>query len=90
MWIDWANIDSDVKEMRSGLSSLTKRQYMTGCDFQAKTISKFIQNSLLKLKTLRIDSLFTEMLGQHVINNGAIFIPFGTAVCFDHAIDGIH
>ena len=37
-WIDRANFDSDVKEMGSGLPSLTKRQYMTGCDFQAKTI----------------------------------------------------
>ena len=30
------------------------------------------------------------MLGQHVITNGAIFVPFGTAICFDHAIDFIH
>ena len=30
------------------------------------------------------------MLGQHVINNGAIFVSFGTTICFDHAIYCIH
>ena len=58
--------------------------------FPSKDYFEIYSKQILISKPLRIDRLFTEMLGQHVINNGAIFVPFGTAICFDHAIDFIH
>jgi hypothetical protein len=39
---------------------------------------------------LVINRLFAEVLCQHVIDNGTVFVALGLAVHFDHFVDRFH